>query len=146
MKKFHKETKMLAFLNHNGRPTVFSSCVGIFSPHFLQFPQVIDELPSSAVDVYHLSAADGPIYKLKFYHQTRTIFSSPYCFSSTLYSISRWNVLSSYSTINIFEVQHQAMQCIYFRGERIVFLGPNTNTNIIWVCKFDRIRILFVFL
>ena len=33
------------------------------------------------------------------------------------------------------------------RGERIVFLGPNTNTNIIRVHKFDRIRIriLFVF-
>ena len=34
-----------------------------------------------------------------------------------------------------------------FRGERIVFSGPNTNTNIIRVHKFDRIRIriLFVF-
>ena len=33
------------------------------------------------------------------------------------------------------------------RGERIVFSGPNTNTNIIRVHKFDRIRIriLFVF-
>ena len=29
------------------------------------------------------------------------------------------------------------------RGERIVFWWPNTNTNIIWVPKNDRIRILF---
>ena len=35
----------------------------------------------------------------------------------------------------------------HHRGERIVFSGPNTNTNIIRVDKFDRIRIriLFVF-
>ena len=34
---------------------------------------------------------------------------------------------------------------IGFRGERIVFLGPNTNTNTIRVQKFGRIRILFEF-
>ena len=31
------------------------------------------------------------------------------------------------------------------RGERIVFSGPNTNTNIIRVRKFDRIRIQILF-
>ena len=34
--------------------------------------------------------------------------------------------------------------CLHVRGERIVFSGPNMNTNTIRVHKFDRIQILFV--
>ena len=32
-----------------------------------------------------------------------------------------------------------------YRGERIVFWWPNTNTNIIWLFKNDRIRIRILF-
>ena len=36
-------------------------------------------------------------------------------------------------------------QEISYRGERILFFGPNTNTNISRNQNFDRIRIIFIF-
>ena len=36
-------------------------------------------------------------------------------------------------------------QCVHVRGERILFFGPNTNTNNIRNQNFDRIRIQIIF-
>ena len=59
-------------------------------------------------------------------------------------------VLNTFEEFNLIDIVQPASSEVSLsvnRGERIVFSGPNTNTNIIRVHKYDRIRIriLFVF-